>query len=195
MAKELGLTPRSLINNIPSSSQQWKLPVKQWIHELYEKRTGKAPMRRRPGVQSPKHNRHASDSLFPLPANTEEHELIDCGHNTGQTTMEDWEEYAAALWDDNSLQSLSDSSLHRRIREENRQSRQRQKQFRMAAEYVAQALGQISGVEKVVLFGSVACPLKEEKPRYRKYRRTGISMLHICKDIDLAVWISEPGCL
>ena len=99
------------------------------------------------------------------------------------------------MWDDNSLQSLSDSSSHREIREENRQSLTRQKQFRFAAEYVAQALGQISGVEKVVLFGSVACPLKEEKPRDRKYRRTGSSMLHICKDIDLAVWVSELGCL
>ncbi len=99
------------------------------------------------------------------------------------------------MWDDNSLQPLPDSSMHREIREENQQSRQRQKQFRLAADYVARALGQVSGVEKVVLFGSVACPLKEEKPRYRKYRRAGISMLHICKDIDLAVWISEPGCL
>ena len=65
----------------------------------------------------------------------------------------------------------------------------------MAADYVARAIGQVSGVEKVVLFGSVACPLEDEKPRYRKNRRTGISMLHICKDIDLAVWVSEPGCL
>ncbi|MEN8207357.1 MAG: hypothetical protein ABFS24_15320, partial [Pseudomonadota bacterium] len=41
MAKELGLNPHSLINNTPSPNQQWKLPVKQWIHELYEKQTGK----------------------------------------------------------------------------------------------------------------------------------------------------------
>jgi hypothetical protein len=43
MARELGLNPRTLIKNIPSASQQWKLPVKQWIHELYEKRSGKIP--------------------------------------------------------------------------------------------------------------------------------------------------------
>jgi len=43
MARELGLNPRSLIKNIPSPTQQWKLPVKQWIHELYEKRTGRIP--------------------------------------------------------------------------------------------------------------------------------------------------------
>jgi hypothetical protein len=43
MAKEMGLEPRSLIKNIPSPNQQWKLPVKQWIHELYEEKTGKPP--------------------------------------------------------------------------------------------------------------------------------------------------------
>jgi hypothetical protein len=50
-------------------------------------------------------------------------------------------------------------------------------------------------VEKVVLFGSVACPLREEKPRYRQYRRAGELILHECKDIDLAVWLSDSDCL
>jgi len=40
MARELGINPRTLIKNIPSPQQQWKLPVKQWIHELYKKKTG-----------------------------------------------------------------------------------------------------------------------------------------------------------
>ncbi len=37
-AKELGISPRSLIKNVPSPSQKWKAPVKVWINELYEKR-------------------------------------------------------------------------------------------------------------------------------------------------------------
>ena len=37
MAKELGLSPQSLRKNWPSPSQSWKLPVKEWILELYEK--------------------------------------------------------------------------------------------------------------------------------------------------------------
>jgi len=41
MAKELGLAPRSLMKNIPSPSQQWKLPVKLWIRELHAKRFGR----------------------------------------------------------------------------------------------------------------------------------------------------------
>ena len=38
MAKEMGLNPRSLIENIPSKSQQWKAPVHVWIRDMYEKR-------------------------------------------------------------------------------------------------------------------------------------------------------------
>jgi hypothetical protein len=46
MAKELGLNPRSLLKNIPSKTQQWKLPVKDWIREMYQKRQEKAAKRR-----------------------------------------------------------------------------------------------------------------------------------------------------
>ena len=42
MAKELGFAPRSLIKNIPNPRQQWKLPVKDWIRELYQKKVQKA---------------------------------------------------------------------------------------------------------------------------------------------------------
>lgn len=45
MAKELGMNPRSLIKNVPAPSQKWKLPVKQWIHELYHKRQKKTEKR------------------------------------------------------------------------------------------------------------------------------------------------------
>jgi len=41
MAKELGMKPKSLIKNIPSSNQQWKAPVKVWIRDLYEKKFGR----------------------------------------------------------------------------------------------------------------------------------------------------------
>lgn len=38
MAKELGMTPKSLLKNIPSPTQQWKAPVKVWIRDLYDKK-------------------------------------------------------------------------------------------------------------------------------------------------------------
>ena len=47
MAKEMGFKPKSLIKNIPSKSQQWKLPVKQWIRELYLEKQEKATKKKR----------------------------------------------------------------------------------------------------------------------------------------------------
>ena len=47
MARELGLNPRSLLKNIPSKTQQWKLPVKEWIREMYQKFQVKEAKRRR----------------------------------------------------------------------------------------------------------------------------------------------------
>lgn len=41
MAKELGMSPKSLIKNIPTPKQQWKAPVKVWIRDLYEKKFGR----------------------------------------------------------------------------------------------------------------------------------------------------------
>lgn len=38
MAKELWMTPKSLINNIHTPNQQWKAPVKVWIRDLYEEK-------------------------------------------------------------------------------------------------------------------------------------------------------------
>ena len=42
MAKEMGLTPQSLIRNIPNKKEMWKAPVKDWIHDMYEKRQRKS---------------------------------------------------------------------------------------------------------------------------------------------------------
>jgi hypothetical protein len=52
MAKALGMSPKALMKNNPSPAQRWKLPVKHWIRELYEKRfghkNGPAPKSRQP---------------------------------------------------------------------------------------------------------------------------------------------------
>lgn len=34
LAKKLGMTPKTLIKNIPNSREQWKSPVKDWIRTL-----------------------------------------------------------------------------------------------------------------------------------------------------------------
>src|SRR4030095_10277438 len=37
-AKALGISPKTLIKNIPNPQQRWKLPVRDWVRELYEKK-------------------------------------------------------------------------------------------------------------------------------------------------------------
>ena len=81
------------------------------------------------------------------------------------------------------------------IEEDNQLMRRRQEDFQVAAEYVASAFAEVPEVDKIILFGSVAVPLKKEVPRFPTYRRTGTEILHECKDLDLAVWVTDLGCL
>ena len=37
MAKEVGMSPRSLTSNMPNRAEPWKAPVKDWIRNLYER--------------------------------------------------------------------------------------------------------------------------------------------------------------
>ena len=53
MAKEMGFKPKSLIKNIPSKNQQWKLPVKQWVRELYLEKQEKAERKKLRKEQAP----------------------------------------------------------------------------------------------------------------------------------------------
>ncbi|MDR1545594.1 MAG: hypothetical protein LBU12_02530 [Deltaproteobacteria bacterium] len=47
LAKRLGLNPKNLIKNIPAKTEQWKAPVKQWIHDIEEARERKSAAKRR----------------------------------------------------------------------------------------------------------------------------------------------------
>jgi len=67
----------------------------------------------------------------------------------------------------------------------------RQREFRLAAQYVAKAFSQFPEVTRVVLFGSVAVPLTKEVPRFRRYRRAGVAIWHECQDVDIAVWLNR----
>lgn len=66
-----------------------------------------------------------------------------------------------------------------------------QRNFRLAADVVAEAFSQLPAVNRVVLFGSVAVPLKKEVPRFREFRRYHIAVWHECGDVDLAVWMND----
>jgi hypothetical protein len=54
MARELGISPRSLIKNIPSKSQRWKEPVEDWVRSLHAKRFGER--RSKPTTPPPARN-------------------------------------------------------------------------------------------------------------------------------------------
>jgi hypothetical protein len=77
------------------------------------------------------------------------------------------------------------------IEDQNHYLLKRQKVFRMAAEYFTREASQLSWVMTIALIGSVAQPLKKEVPRFRDYRRSGIEVWHECKDVDVAIWVSQ----
>lgn len=69
MAKVLGLSPKSLMKNVPSPNERWKLPVKQWIRELHEKRFGrkKAEAQVPAGSRAAPENDHSNDDAADEP--------------------------------------------------------------------------------------------------------------------------------
>jgi hypothetical protein len=171
IARELGLNPRSLIKNIPSRTEPWKLPVKAWIHEIYKKRQEKTA--RKKACKGHVAAEYSVTNPEQLPEK-----------NTTDLDVED-----------SVSQNQDDFPDSEEIQDENQAMERGQEQFRVAAEYVADSLSNIPEVHKVVLFGSVAKPLEKEVPRFRKFRRAGIAILHECQDADMAVWISDLRCL
>ena len=80
------------------------------------------------------------------------------------------------------------------IEEQNRYLLERQRQFRLAADIVAQAWMAFPEVWAIAVIGSVAKVLWKEVPRFREFRREGIEVWHECGDLDLALWIeSQDG--
>jgi hypothetical protein len=72
---------------------------------------------------------------------------------------------------------------------------ERQRQFRAAADVVAEAWMAFPEVHAIALIGSVARPLWKEVPRFREYRRRGVELWHECHDLDLALWIESQDRL
>jgi hypothetical protein len=68
---------------------------------------------------------------------------------------------------------------------------ERQLDFRVVADRVTTALAGCRGVEAVALIGSVAGRLRREVPRFAPYRQLRLPIAHECKDVDLAVWVSQ----
>ena len=77
------------------------------------------------------------------------------------------------------------------IEDQNRDLIERQRQFRLAADIVAEAWTAFPEVLAITVIGSVAKPLWKEVPRFREFRQAGIEVWHECSDLDLALWIES----
>ena len=67
--------------------------------------------------------------------------------------------------------SNAKKSLAKEFEEDNLRNLKKHKDFRIAAEYVADLIKEVPEVVKIVLFGSVGLPLQKEYSRLRKYKR------------------------
>jgi hypothetical protein len=192
MAKELGMSPRGLTKNIPSKSESWKLPVEDWVRDLYHKRFGD----RRP--QLPATSTKGGSTAPDGAAASGAAKLVHPARNVlGEAERALWERFEREELDPEEF-SHEMTVLERdtpisdgEIEEQNQAMLKRWQSFREAAKAVAAVLAKIPAVQKVMLFGSVAAPLGKEVPRFRRLRRKGVEVWHECKDVDLAVWVSD----
>ncbi|RVA49308.1 hypothetical protein EN933_18310 [Mesorhizobium sp. M7A.F.Ca.US.001.01.1.1] len=77
------------------------------------------------------------------------------------------------------------------IEEQDRYMLERQRQFRAAADVVADAWTRFREVAAVAVIGSIAKPLWKEVPRFSEFRRARIEVWHECSDLDLALWLDS----
>jgi len=202
MAKEMGLNPRSLIKNIPSKSEPWKAPVKYWVRDIYRKRQEKVAKRRERREEKRDEPVEGDarttlgegpPALFVLEAHSVSHGQERADHRGQMDDMDVRDSESPEF--EKSFEDNHELPIEHRIANENRKILRRQQEFRTAAEYVAAAFARVPEVKKVVLFGSVALPLEKEVPRFWKFRRAGIPIWRECRDADIAVWLSNLGCL
>lgn len=202
MAQELGLNPRNLIKNRPNKAQPWKAPLHVWIRDMYDKRKAKAGRRRaeKGKKQTDNENESPADGVPAVDAE-QQHDPAQRNHDThfeGQELIPFPQDSAGSDLGDDELEDFEedgwfndDPPSNKEIAKQNWFMLRRQKEFRIAADHIAQSLSDVPAVQRVVLFGSVAVPLKKEVPRFKEYRRVGIAVWHECKDVDMAVWVDD----
>lgn len=176
MAKEFGMSPHSLIKNIPSRSQPWKAPVPEWVRGLYQRKRGRKKL-----------------AVFPSPSKP-------AGDLTRYKPAEETFEYSGdydelELSYEEFLRQEREPLTPQEAEEQNAVMLRRQSNLRAAAEYVARDLALLPEVVRVAVFGSATQPLKKEIPRFTKFRRHRVSVWHECNDVDLAVWTTDLSLL
>lgn len=177
-AQELGLNPRKLVRNISSPGQRWKAPVHVWVRELYRERQEKSRAR-----ATRSETAHGQDPV------------VGAKPPRPSRFTPAWAEFEDPFGEESPNGWDEPRSLAEEIEETNEQMLRQHRGFRQAAEYVAHGLAAVSVVQRVVLFGSVVAPLVKEVPRFTRLRRAGAEVWHECRDVDLAVWVSDCGTL
>lgn len=178
MAKELGMSPRSLIKNVPNKTQQWKAPVKEWIRDLHEKRFAGRP-HTAPPAHPPIAGARAGAPLSP--------EIRDWDRLLSRIPLgQDWVQFQDLL-----LEDLTGPVTAGEIEEHNFMMLWRQKICRLTAEFVAAEAAKIPWVSKIVLMGSAAVPLKKEVPAFGRFHQSNIAVWRKCRDVDIALWVTE----
>lgn len=204
MAKELGFKPVALIRNIPTKSQPWKLPVKLWIHHLYAERFCDAPA---PDAEPDEDgvDMVGEDELLAQWDTVNEQPCFTHPHDGRVFSLEEAGRYM--MQRDPQKPSLpADARSDPRVAEAEPYARRRRREFRLAAEAVAAAMAALPEVRRIALFGSVApapgiasasgsesgsASSPEGNGELTSTSQHQRSAEHECKDVDLAVWISD----
>jgi hypothetical protein len=150
MARELGMSPRTLIKNTPSPRQRWKAPVEEWVRTLYEGRFGK-----RIPAPAKSEARAIEQPVEPDPPPDAQNELE-------LARAELFQKFKAGEIEEEGFFQM-DSALENEIpvsggevNAENRVLLKRYETFRQCAELFAQEARKLDFVQRIVLFGSVA---------------------------------------
>jgi hypothetical protein len=207
MAKELGLSPRSLVKNIPNPRERWKAPVEDWVRGLHLKRFGRRPPAAsimatvRVAPPPPAETAPPPASAPPLPAEevvAPQPEPPSEVVNELEAAEEALSERAARGEVDPDQFGYEMERLEREtpvsdgeVADDNRRMLQRRDGFRRFADLFAEVAAKLDFVQRIVLFGSVAAPLQKEVPRFARLRRARAAIWHECKDVDLAIWIGD----
>jgi len=105
---------------------------------------------------------------------------------------DDFDEFDAEVWErEQEEHELSPAG----IAEQNGYLLRGYRDFRQAADRIVDAWQGFPEVAAIALIGSAAMDPWKEVPRFRTYRRAGIELWHECKDLDLALWLTELGGL
>lgn len=105
---------------------------------------------------------------------------------------DDWDEIDLEEWERREEEhALSPDD----IAEQNDGLLRRYREFRHAADAVVAAWRERREVAAVALIGSLAAAPWKEVPRFSPYRRARVALWHECKDVDLAVRLTDLGDL